>query len=70
MLFCFVSSSTTECLKPSCLFKKKKKIYLFISERESEHKWERQRARERESQTDSMLSVEPDVGLSLMTMRS
>ena len=43
-------------------------IYLFI-ERESKVE-ERQRKRERESQRESELSVEPDVGLSLMTLRS
>ena len=39
-------------------------IYLF----ERENKWERQR--ERESQADSMLRVDPDVRLYLMTPRS
>ena len=44
----------------SVIFKK----YLFILEREG------QRERERETQADSMLSVEPNAGLYLTTLRS
>ena len=47
-------------------------IYLFnVKERVWcmwEHAWDRQR--ERESQADSALSMEPDLGLNLMTLRS
>jgi len=35
-----------------------------------EHEWEGQREREREFQADSMLSMEPDMGLDLTTLRS
>ena len=48
------------------------KTYLFARERERErgHKWEGQRERERDSQADSMLSMEPHMGLDLTTLRS
>ena len=41
-------------------------IYLFTLERE--HEWERQRERETESQADSLLSVEPELGLDPRTL--
>ena len=44
------------------------KIYLSILEREREQ--ERGMGRGTESQADSPLSVEPDLGLDLMTLRS
>lgn len=40
---------------------------LFIRERVREHEQEGQREREKESQANSMLTVEPDKGLDLMT---
>lgn len=47
------------------------KMYLF-AEKESEKvsKWGQGRDRERECQADSPLSAEPEVGISLMTLRS
>ena len=47
-----------------------KKIYLFILDTEREHSQEGQTQRERESQADPVLSVEPNLGLDLMTLRS
>ena len=47
-------------------------IVFIILERERGHEWggaEGQRQRERESQADSMLSLEPDVGLVPTTLR-
>ena len=44
------------------------KIYLLIWERE--YKWKGKGERERESQADLVLSMEPDAGLSLTTLRS
>ena len=51
-----------------------KNIYLFFRERERDRERENggqgQRERERETQADSMLSVKPDIGHDLLTLRS
>ena len=47
--------------------KKKSFIYLLIWKRKRERKQEGQRERERESKANSMLRVEPNLGLDPMT---
>ena len=42
------------------------RFYFYLRERE----WGAQRERERKSQADALLSVEPNVGLDLLTLRS
>ena len=56
----------------SSIFKRKRKDSLFYREREraSRVKGRRVEGGERESQADSPLSMEPDAGLHLMTLRS
>ena len=44
--------------------------FIYFGDEEREHKQEGQREKERESQADSTLSMEPDVGLDLTTLRS
>lgn len=49
-------------------------VFIYVREKESAHKLGEEgaggRRREKESQTDAVMSMEPDTGLSLRTLRS
>ena len=57
------------CFLQFCSFLKRIFIYLFIREKERAGEWSEEKG-ERESQAGSPLTMEPDVGLNPISLRS